>query len=168
MITTGLCLSESSVLKLSNVLIAPNGRKMICRIWAACFIAQYQECLCDIMVSSLSFSQFCSSIWFSFFLFSIMTLLCYAIKQHSNFPPISAIPLTPSNSSACLLLNHFMLKNTWAELNEACNQMTELYLIIIHNSSLIYDFSNYLPCGGHQPLFGFQLYHLYVLVPKYS
>ena len=38
MITTGLYLPQSSVLKLPDLLIASNGWKMMFRIWAACFI----------------------------------------------------------------------------------------------------------------------------------
>lgn len=125
------------------------GKKMICKIRASHFTASYQQWLCNIMVSFLSFSEHCSSVWFSCLLFGTVTLPCYANKQLLAIPPISAIPLPPSSSSACLLLNHFMPKNTWALLNEACNQMIELYLIIIHNSSPIHDFSNYLPRGGH-------------------
>lgn len=75
--------------------------------------------------------------------------ICYANKQLPTIPTTSAIPLPPSSISACLLFNHLIPKNTCAALNEACKQIIELYLTIIHNSSPIHDFSNYLSYGGH-------------------
>ncbi|KAF3821868.1 hypothetical protein GH733_009910 [Mirounga leonina] len=54
---------------------------------------------------------------------STMTLPRYANKQLLAIPPISAIPLPPSSSSACLLLNHFMPKNTFLERQEAKTEM---------------------------------------------